>query len=231
MDRISCLIVDDEPLAVEILEEYIQKVPWLKLDGVMDSGLKAIDYMNKNTIDLIFLDIQMPDLSGIQVAELLNNKCDIVFTTAYHEYAIEGFELAAKDYLLKPISFERFLKAVQRLKQNYEEVGDTQSDYIFVKSEYKIKKIKLDEIQYIEGMKDYLRIVTRDEKTMTLQSFSKLIPALPEQKFVRVHKSFVVALDAVDSVEKGKVKIGEQFIPISETYKEDFSKLIQDRMV
>lgn len=231
MDKIRCLIVDDEPLAIEILDEYIQKVSWLKLEKVVDSGMEAIDYLNGHTVDLMFLDIQMPDLSGIQVAELTKDKCDVIFTTAYHEYAIEGFELEAKDYLLKPISFERFLKAVQRIKKLDKETEKEELDYIFVKSEYKIKKIRLDEIQYIEGMKDYLRIVMKNEKVMTLQSFSKLLPMLPASKFTRVHKSFVVALGAVDSVEKGKVKIGKQFIPISETYKEAFSKLIQDRMI
>lgn len=231
MDKIRCLIVDDEPLAIEILEEYIKKVSWLELVGTMDSGIEAIEYLNNNSIDLVFLDIQMPDLSGIQVAELTKGKCDIIFTTAYHEYAVEGFELAAKDYLLKPISFERFLKAVQRLKKDENESSTVNADYIFVKVEYTIKKIRLDEILYIEGMKDYLRIVMVKEKVMTLQSFSKLLPALPSNKFVRVHKSFVVSLDAVDSVEKSKIRIGDQLIPISETYREDFLRLVKNRTV
>lgn len=231
MDKIRCIIVDDEPLAIEILQEYIKKVPWLVLVGSVDSGLGAIDYLNSNSVDLIFLDIQMPDLSGIQVAELTKDKCDIIFTTAYHEYAVEGFELAAKDYLLKPISFERFLKSVQRLKQSKVEKASKTTDYIFVKVEYTIKKIRLDEILYIEGMKDYLRIVTTEEKVMTLQSFSRLIPALPSNAFVRVHKSYVVSLDAIDSVERSKVKIGDQFIPISETYKDAFLAMVKDRTI
>lgn len=231
MDKIRCLIVDDEPLAIEILEEYIKKVPWLVLEGSMDSGLEAIAYVNDNSIDLLFLDIQMPDLSGIQVAEIMKGKCDIIFTTAYHEYAVEGFELAAKDYLLKPISFERFLKAVQRLKKNKDENTAISADYIFVKVEYTIKKIRLDEILYIEGMKDYLRIVTTEEKVMTLQSFSRLLPALPSDRFVRVHKSYVVSLDAIDSVERSKVKIGDQLIPISETYKDAFFEVVKDKTI
>lgn len=231
MDKIRCLIVDDEPLAIEILEEYIKKVSWLELEGAMDSGLEALEYLNNNSVDLVFLDIQMPDLSGIQVAELTKGKCDIIFTTAYHEYAVEGFELAAKDYLLKPISFDRFLKAIQRLKKDNDQSTSVNSDYIFVKVEYTIKKIRLDQILYIEGMKDYLRIVVVKEKVMTLQSFSKLIPALPSGKFVRVHKSFVVSLDAVDSVEKSKIRIGDQLIPISETYRESFLKLVKNRTV
>lgn len=231
MDKIRCVIVDDEPLAIEILEEYIKKVPWLVLEKSLDAGLEAIDYLNSNPVDLVFLDIQMPDLSGIQVAELTKGKCDIIFTTAYHEYAVEGFELAAKDYLLKPISFERFLKSVQRLRESKVEKLTKTSDYIFVKVEYTIKKIRLDEILYIEGMKDYLRIVTTQEKVMTLQSFSRLIPALPSDRFVRVHKSYVVSLDAMDSVERSKIKIGDQLIPISETYKEAFLELVKDKTI
>ncbi|MFT6871471.1 MAG: two-component system LytT family response regulator [Roseivirga sp.] len=231
MDKIRCVIVDDEPLAIEILEEYIKKVPWLVLKESVDSGLGAIDYLNSNSVDLVFLDIQMPDLSGIQVAKLTKGKCDIIFTTAYHEYAVEGFELAAKDYLLKPISFERFLKSVQRLKEFKVEKASKTTDYIFVKVEYTIKKIRLDKIRYIEGMKDYLRIVTTEEKVMTLQSFSRLLPALPNDRFVRVHKSYVVSLDAIDSVEKSKVKIGDQLIPISETYKDAFFKMVKDNTI
>lgn len=231
MDKIRCLIVDDEPLAVEILEEYIDKVPWLILEEAIDSGLEVIDYLNNNDINLLFLDIQMPDLSGIELAGILKGKCDIIFTTAYHEYAVEGFELEATDYLLKPISFERFLKAVQRVQQKKSSVLQPVADYVFVKTEYKIKKIKLAEILYIEGMKDYLRIVTSTEKIMTLQSFSKLIPALPKTQFLRVHKSYVISLNAIDSVEKSRVQIADKLIPISETYKEAFVTLIKGRTV
>lgn len=231
MDEIKCVIVDDEPLAIEILQEYVGKVPWLNCVASFDSGIEAITYLNENSVDLLFLDIQMPDLTGIQLAEHLKGKCDIIFTTAYHEYAIEGFELEAKDYLLKPISFDRFLKAAQRVQKQVETTPSDELDYIFVKSEYKIKKIQLADILYIEGMKDYLRIVTKTEKVMTLQSFSKLVPVLPANKFVRVHKSFVIALDAIDSVEKSKIKIQDQLIPISESYKESFFEIIQRKAV
>ncbi|MFY0592488.1 LytR/AlgR family response regulator transcription factor [Roseivirga sp.] len=231
MNKISCIIVDDEPLAIEILEEYVKKVSWLELKASFDSGLEAIDYLNREPVDLMFLDIQMPDLSGIQVAELTKDKCDIIFTTAYNEYAVEGFELAAKDYLLKPISFERFLKSVQRLQVSVEEKPNVQQDYIFVKVEYRVKKIRLSDILYIEGMKDYLRIVMNDEKVMTLQSFSKLIPVLPKDRFIRVHKSFLISLEAIESVEKGKIRIKDQLIPISDTYKDDFSAILKKKTV
>lgn len=226
MDKVRCIIVDDEPLAIEILEEYIKKVSWLDLQASLESGLEAIDFVEQNEVDLVFLDIQMPDLSGIKTAELLNSQCEIIFTTAYNQYAIEGFELEAKDYLLKPISFDRFLKSVQRLKRTSVEPNEIQSDYIFVKTEYKIKKIRFNEICYVEGMKDYLRIVTHNEKVMTLLSFAKLMPRLPSHRFVRIHKSYVVALDAIDSVEKGKVRVGEKLLPIGETHKEAFLEII-----
>lgn len=229
MDKIRCIIVDDEPLAIEILEEYVKKVSWLELVGSLESGLEALDFIQENEVDLIFLDIQMPDLSGIKTAELVNQRCDIIFTTAYNQYAIEGFELEAKDYLLKPISFDRFLKSVQRLKPEKTEPKQQDHDYIFVKTEYKIKKIRFDEICYIEGMKDYLRIVTQEEKIMTLLSFSKLMPKLPAASFVRIHKSYVVAVDAIDSIEKGKVRVEDTLLPIGETHREAFLKLIGER--
>ncbi|MFT6826937.1 MAG: two-component system LytT family response regulator [Roseivirga sp.] len=204
MKQLNCMIVDDEPLAVEIIEEYIKKVPWLNCVATSDNALGALSQLEKNVIDLIFLDIKMPDLSGIKLAELLNNKYNIIFTTAYHQYAVQGFELAAKDYLLKPISFERFLKAVQRIQPSNAKEEETTSAFMFVKSDYKMKKIKFSEMQYVEGMKDYLRIVTRTEKIMTLMSFSKLMELLPVQDFARVHKSYVVSLNAIESIEKSK---------------------------
>lgn len=229
MDKISCIIVDDEPLAIEILEEYVSKISWLELAGSLESGLAAIDFVERNAVDLIFLDIQMPDLSGIKTAELINQRCDIIFITAYNQYAIKGFELEARDYLLKPISFERFLKSVQRLKPDGKDKREKGHDYLFVKADYKIKKVWFEDMLYVEGMKDYLRIVTRPEKVMTLLSFRKLIPCLPADQFIRIHKSYVVAIAAIDSVEKGKVSIGGKLLPIGETYREAFFKIIDER--
>lgn len=231
MDKIRCMVVDDEPLAIEILEAYIDKVPWLNFVGSFDKGVEAIEQINNNEVDLLFLDIQMPDLSGMQVAQLIGKKCDVIFTTAYHQYAVEGFELEAKDYLLKPISFERFLKSVQRIKESHAPLQKKTEDVVFVKTEYKTKKIRLSDILYIEGMKDYLRIVTTKEKVMILQSFSKLLPTLPSHRFSRVHKSFVIALDSIDIIEKNKVKISEQWIPIGESFKEGFLSEIQRRTI
>lgn len=228
----TCIIVDDEPLAQEILEEYVKKVPQLELLATLESGLEAIQFVQEQLVDLVFLDIQMPDISGIQTAGLLGNKTNVIFTTAYNEYAVEGFELEAVDYLLKPISFDRFLKAVQRLQQPEEGVQPktTAEDYIFVKAEYKIKKIRFDDILYIEGMKDYLRIVTDNEKVMTLLSFTKLMPKLPSSRFLRIHKSYVVSLNAIDSIEKGKLKLGDTYLPVSESYKPALDEYVKSRM-
>lgn len=232
MDKLKCIIVDDEPLAIEILEEYVKKVPWLELLATMESGLEAIAFLQGNNVDLAFLDIQMPEFTGIQTATLMRQSCKIIFTTAYNEYAVEGFELQATDYLLKPVSFERFLKAIQRLRQPETDVQPktVTEDYIFVKTEYRIKKIHFDDILYIEGMKDYLRVVTASEKIMTLLSFSRLIPRLPTDRFLRVHKSYVVSLEAIDSLEKGKLKIGEAYIPVSDSYKKQLDEFVKDRL-
>ena len=228
----TCIIVDDEPLAQEILEEYVKKVPQLQLLATLESGLEAIQFVKQQSVDLVFLDIQMPDITGIQTAGLLDAKTKVIFTTAYHEYAVEGFELEAVDYLLKPISFDRFLKAIQRLGQTDDELQPktTADDYIFVKAEYKIKKIRFDDILYIEGMKDYLRIVTSNEKVMTLLSFAKLLPKLPSSRFLRIHKSYVVSLAAIDSIEKGNIRIGETLLPVSETYKAALDEYVKSRL-
>ena len=231
MVKLRCVLVDDEPLALEILEAYIEKIPWLEHVRSIDSGLEALKFLKEDNVDIVFLDIQMPDLSGIQVAEILNQRYDIIFTTAYNQYAVEGFELEARDYLLKPVSFERFLKAVEKVAADKTASPAESPDHFYVKTEYKIKKVRFDEILYIEGMKDYLRIVTKQEKIMTLQSFSRLVPVLPAERFMRIHKSFVIAFEAIDSVEKNKVRVGEQLIPIGDSYKEQFLQKINARLI
>ncbi|MFT7057120.1 MAG: DNA-binding LytR/AlgR family response regulator [Roseivirga sp.] len=222
MKQLNCMIVDDEPLAVEIIEEYIKKVPWLNCVSTNDRALGALDSLGRNSIELIFIDIHMPDLSGIKLAKLLNNKYDIIFMTAYHQYAVQGFELAAKDYLFKPISFERFMKALKRIEPANEKTDSPRSDFMFVKADYKMKKVRFSDIQYVEGMKDYLGIVTKSEKTMTLMSFRALLALLPPNEFVRIHKSFVVSLNAIESIEKSKVNIKLSQRPIGELYCESF---------
>lgn len=237
-ERITCYIIDDEPLAQDILEEYIAKVPFLEWKGTFMSPLEATSQIKEDTPDLLFLDINMPDLDGLSFIPMLNPKPMIILTTAYDQYAIKAFELEAKDYLLKPFSFERFYKSVLRLynEQSSKQLPEKKemmvnapegSEYIFLKVGHKIQKLAVQEIIYIEGMKDYLRIHTAREKIMTLLNFAKLEELLPATNFVRVHRSFMVAIDKIDHVEKKRIKILDQFIPISDTYADNFFKRLR----
>lgn len=226
--KISCVVIDDEPLAISKLESFISKVPDLKLISTFQSAIEAIGWLKESPADLIFLDIQMEQLTGIQFLEATNLKTRIIITSAYQEYAIKGFELNVTDYLLKPFSFERFLKAVDKALEYYSgkrSGNKSEADYdkfLFVKTEYRYERIDVDTILYIEGMKDYLRIVCTDKKIMTLQSFSKLEESLPSESFCRIHKSFMVAINKIRSVERGVVVIGETRIPVSLTYRDSF---------
>jgi two-component system LytT family response regulator len=230
---INCIVIDDEPLAISKLSGFIEKVPELKLSRSFDNALEAIGWLKENPTDLIFLDIQMDQLTGIQFLEATQSSCHVIITSAYDQFAIKGFELNVSDYLLKPFSFERFLRAVNKIMDYYLMKSETQTfssdsdQFIFVKTEYRLERIDINEIQYIEGMKDYLRIVCASKKIMTLQSFSKLEEILPSKKFCRVHKSFIVALDKIKSVERGVILISDQRIPVSNTYKEAFFSRIK----
>ena len=234
-EKLSCYIIDDEHLAQQILEEYVAKVSFLELKGSFSSAMDAAAQMDKDKPDLLFLDINMPDLNGLSFISMLNPKPMIILTTAYDQYALKAYDLEVKDYLLKPVPFERFYKGVLRLYQESQpyhqpEKTETQpapkndAEYIFLKVGFKIQKIQIREILFVEGMKDYLRIHTPKEKIMTLLSFAKLEELLPEQKFSRVHRSFVVALDKIDHIEKNRIRIGDQDIPISDTYADAFFK-------
>jgi two-component system, LytTR family, response regulator len=227
---INCIAIDDEPLALDIIKDYCSRVPFLKLDKTFFNPLDSIDYIANNKVDLMFLDIQMDKLTGIQLLNVLKQKPLTIFTTAYDKYAIQGFDLDIVDYLLKPISFERFLKAVDKInllnmpKTEIKEVlvASNSDDYIFVKTEYRFEKVFLSDIIYIEGMSDYLRIVTTTKKIMSLLNFSKAEEILPPNKFFRVHKSFMIAVDKIESIERNSIKIAGQRIPISETYRKNF---------
>ena len=227
--EIRCVVIDDEPLAISKLEKFIGKVPGLNLIRSFDNALDALIWLKENSTDLIFLDIQMETLTGIQLLESTDLKTKIIITSAYDQYAIKGYELNVTDYLLKPYSFERFLKAVEKVMEFYsvrhEQIrssGD-KNKYLFIKTEYRYERIDIDDILYIEGMKDYLRIVCTDKKIMTLQSFSAIEESLPSENFCRVHKSYMVALNKIKSVERGVVLIGDQRIPVSATYREIFN--------
>jgi len=218
--KISCIIVEDEPLAAERLKSYVQKLPYLQLLAVFDNGIDALVYLRSNTADLIFLDINMAQLSGIQLLETTSIKSEVVITTAYQEYAVKGFDLKVADYLLKPFTLERFIQAVERVQQLMEKKRAVpEREFLFIKTAHRLEKIMLDEVLYIEGMRDYRRIVTESKKIMTLQTFGELEELLPAGLICRVHKSYMVAIDKITAVEKDRVRIGDVEIPVSETYK------------
>jgi DNA-binding LytR/AlgR family response regulator len=235
-DKLTCYIVDDEPLAQEILEEYIAKVPFLQLKGSFVSPLEATGSLDIDKPDLLFLDINMPDLNGLSFIPMLNPKPMIILTTACDQYALKAFDLEVKDYLLKPISFERFYKSVLRLYQEQSlrlqpekmDIKPTnEQEYIFLKVGHRIKKVATGDILFVEGMKDYLRIHTTEEKIMTLLNFAKLVELLPPQTFIRVHRSFLVAIDKIDHIEKNRIRIADQIIPISDSYADAFYKMLK----
>ncbi|MGY2131917.1 LytR/AlgR family response regulator transcription factor [Hymenobacter sp. HD11105] len=237
-DKLTCYIIEDEHLAQEILEEYIRKVSFLELKGTFMSPLEAASHLAEDKPDLLFLDINMPDLDGLSFIPMLNPKPMIILTTAYDQYALKAYDLEVKDYLLKPFTFERFYKGVLRLYQekspphSLEKKGEkaeakSEQEYIFLKVGHRIQKVATHDILFVEGMKDYLRIHTTEERIMTLLNFAKLEELLPAQDFARVHRSFLVALDKIDHIEKNRIRIADQLIPISDTYAEAFFKRLK----
>ncbi|SFZ93893.1 DNA-binding response regulator, LytR/AlgR family [Flaviramulus basaltis] len=235
---ITCIIIDDEPLALELLEDFISKITFLNLIASCSNGFEATNVLHKNKIDLIFTDIEMPNFSGIDIIKSLDHKPHFIFTTAYSHYAVEGFNLNAIDYLVKPIPFHRFLKASTRAlsvinkkeETNYTQIEKTSIDpqYIFVKSEYENLKINLNEIKYVEGLKDYIKIYTDNEKPiLTLNSLKKFEEKLGQNNFIRVHKSFIVSIKDIHSVQRNRIIINGKWIPIGHSYKNDFIKKIE----
>ena len=231
MDKYSCIIIEDEPLALEKTKDFVHKVPFLTLSATFDNALTGLAYLNNNKVDLLFLDINMDELSGIELLESSKITSQVIITTAYQEYALKGYELQITDYLLKPFTFNRFLQAVNKAQQNLSQrtADKQQVDFIFVKTENRLEKIMIGDILYIEGMRDYLRIHTSGKKIMTLQSFNELEQLLPAHLVCRVHKSYMIAINKIDAIERGRIKIGDQLIPVSETYKEAFLQLINSK--
>ena len=223
---INCIIIEDEPLAMERLQDYIGKVPYLNLLEFFDNGLDAIGYLKDHRADLIYLDIKMDELSGIQLLESLVQKPEIIITTAYHQYALKGFELSVVDYLLKPFTFERFLQATDKVYQKLFPAHKSDKNYLFVKTEYRIEKVFYDDILYIEGMRDYRNIQKTKNKILTLQTFTEFEDELPENAFCRVHKSYIVAISKIESIERSRIRIQNKLIPISETYRQRFNQII-----
>lgn len=240
--KINCIAVDDEPLALEKMCHYIDKIEYLNLLETFDCGVDALNFLKNNTVDLMFLDIQMNDLTGIQLLESIQNKPKVIITTAYDSYAIKGYELDVNDYLLKPISLQRFIKSVDKI---YETIQGSEelivqpiidnkeqrysNDFIFVKTEYRIERLNLSDIIYVEGMKDYLRIHTNEKRIMILQNFKTLLKYLPESNFIRVHRSYIVAIDKIESVERKTINIHGIKIPIGESYREYFFQVLKRR--
>jgi DNA-binding LytR/AlgR family response regulator len=234
----QCIVIYDEPLGIQLLEEHIKKVPFLTLVNVFTNPLEALLSLNTNPVDLIFLDIQMPHLNGVQFMQLLQNRAMVIITSAYQEYAIDGFEHNVVDYVLKPVSFERFYKAAQKA---YNLKHPSQADappqrvfpetggYIFIKVETKMVRLELDDILFIEGLKNYVSIYTRTQRIVTLQTMKQLEEVLPSNRFCRVHKSYIVAIDKINSIERQEIHINDRIIPIGITYQEQFFKLLEKR--
>lgn len=237
---IRCVVVDDKPLAIDILNDYIGKIPDLILVFSSTNPLEALEYVMKNEVDLVFLDIQMPQLNGVQFMKIVNEKCQIILTTAYAEYALDGYENNAVDYLLKPVSFERFYKAAQKAMRNFNiaapikptityEPTKPQNDYIFVKSDYKLVKIYTDDILFVEGMQNYVAIHTQTDKILSLQNIKKTEEQLPKKQFIRIHKSYIIAIKKIISIERSRIYIGDATLPLGDVYKEEFYKLIEGK--
>ena len=230
MDKYSCIIIEDEPLALKRTMDFVNKIPFLNLIDTFDNAINGLFYLKSNKVDLLFLDINMDELSGIELLESSKIDSQVIITTAYQEYALKGYELNVTDYLLKPFTFDRFLKAINKAQENLtNHISDSQPDFIFVKTEYRLEKIMLNEIVYIEGMRDYRRIHTVNKRVMTLQNFSEFEKLIPSSIVCRVHKSYMVAINKIVSIERNRIKIADQLIPISESYKEVFYQIIHGR--
>lgn len=231
---IKCLTLDDEPLALDKMSNYVRKTPFLELVGSCRSGFEAIDYLSKDKVDLIFADINMPDVNGLDFVRSLQDKPQIIFTTAFSEYAFEGFKVNALDYLLKPIGYSEFLKSANKARSYFENVAAPKSepeneiDYLFVKSDYKIVRICLDDILYIEGMREYVRIhLATGKSIMPLISLRVLEEQLPSSKFMRVHRSYIVNLNKITTIDHSRILFdGKIYIPVSDQYKEFFQNFL-----
>ena len=231
--------MEDEPLARSLMEDYVRKTPYLLLEAACSDPLEALEYLRNNTVDLLFLDIQMPEITGISLLKALPKKPLVILTTAYSQYALEGYDLDVVDYLLKPITFERFLKAVEKARERKSTIqelpasrpDDAAQPFVFVKDGTKLVKVLLSEILYIEGLKDYVTIHTRQQKIVSLQRLKAMEEQLPPDQFIRVHHSYIVALGAIDVIHKGEIQIGAAFIPISDSYRKAFKDFIDRHQI
>ena len=223
---INCAIIDDEPLAAGLLKSYAERTPFLSLRGTYGSALEAMKELRDNPAQLLFLDIQMPELSGIEFAKILPQETKVIFTTAFQQYAVEGYKVSALDYLMKPISYEDFLRAANKALEwfsvSLKKDVYFRDRFMFVKSDYKLLRVSLDDILYIEGLKDYVRIyLTNGDRIMSLMNMKKLEDYLPRPDFLRTHRSYIVHMTKIQLVDRFRIVFGEQYIPISDSYKED----------
>ncbi|SEJ21261.1 two component transcriptional regulator, LytTR family [Dyadobacter koreensis] len=245
MNILQCIAVDDEPLALGLVCAFIDKTPFLNLAGRYSSAVEALEAIHQQQVDLIFLDIQMPDLTGIELARIIeksgNQGPRIIFTTAFNQFALDGFRVDALDYLLKPFNYEEFLKAASKGKAYVELVQraanvatppEMKEDYLFLKVEYQLVRIAYDDILYIEGLKDYVKVILKSDvkPVLSLTSLKSLEEKLPSAKFMRVHRSFIVNLDKIGAVTKNTIQIGTVTIPVSDQYKENFSQFLSKWM-
>lgn len=243
MKKITCLIADDEPMALSLIESYVLKTPFLELKAKCNSAIKAMEFLETDSdIDLFFLDIQMPDLTGLEFSRLLPAKSKVVFTTAFDQYAIEGYKVNALDYLLKPFDYNEFLNAAQKARNHFEtnsfqnnenQQNNKNSGFIFVKSEYRQIKINFSEILYIEGLKDYVKIYTSSHPRpiLTLMSLKKLEEELPSEQFMRVHRSYIISLEKIEAIERNHVVIKDGFITIAPNYKDILMEYIKGKSI
>jgi DNA-binding LytR/AlgR family response regulator len=228
----QCIIVDDEPPAIRLLEKYISKVPFLSLEKSFTNPLEALQYLNHNTVDLVFLDIQMPEITGIQLSKIIDTNIAIIFTTAYAQFALESYDVSAIDYLLKPIDFERFYKAVNKINtpQILTQISN-KNDYLFVKTDGKHNFVKIfrDDILYIEGLKNYVSIQLKNEQIITYGTLKHLKENLPKDAFIQIHKSYIIALKHIDKIDNQSVWIHQSELPIGNTYKQVFYETISKK--
>lgn len=238
--RLKCIVIDDEPLAVELLKSYVEKTPFLELSATFNNALSAIDLINNREADILFLDINMPQITGLEFSKTIPPHTRVIFTTAYDQYAVEGFRLNALDYLLKPINYAEFLQASNKALEWFKlksgannDGGQTESSAIFVKSGYRMEKIEFENILYIENQKDYVKFHLDDEKEpiSSLMSLQSLEEKLPSKTFMRVHRSFIVNLQKIKTIERNCIVFGKEYIPVSDSYKAKFLEFINNNFL
>ncbi|MDR1557418.1 MAG: LytTR family DNA-binding domain-containing protein [Tannerellaceae bacterium] len=241
---LTCVIIDDEPLAVSLLESYVYKTPFLQLEGTYNSAVRALEQLSRQPVELLFLDIQMPELNGLEFSRIIGNDARIIFTTAFGQYALDSYKVNALDYLLKPISYPDFLQSANKALQWYDllykpeektpeppPLSKIEAESIFVKSEYKLIQIELRKILYIEGLKDYIKIYTEGETrpVISLMSMKTMEELLPASRFIRVHRSFIVQPEKIKVIDRNRIVFGKEYIPISDSYRQKFNEFLNER--